>query len=241
MTFNRDSFFSLVSLIVATFTSAAFAGAPAAPMSRPARILPQHQQALLYFGVYQVAADQISADGTIPADLHQKVADRIAAGRSDTDAMLAKASPPGDGPAGVQQSAKLAQEVSQRTRACVRDIRQMLNPDQYKAFDDRARITMEEVLSLQVIKQGTDYVHRDMLGSLGLSAEQQKRVDDLLKSNHQQMTQNLKQYIYRPGDGRGSYLSTEKAFDTRKGLRDILTAEQLKKWDQEILKRYGGK
>jgi hypothetical protein len=228
-------------MIVAFVASSGLAGPTTAPATRPARILPQNQQALLYFGIYKISADQLAADGTITTELRQKLVDRITAGRADTDSMLASATPPGEGPAGIQQSAKLAQEVSQRTRACVRDIRQMLNGDQYKAFDGRGRITMEEVQSLQVIKADTDYVRRDLLGLLSLSVEQQRQVDALLKSNHQHMIQLMKQYTFRPGEGRGTYLSTEQAFETRAALRKILTVDQLKQWDQEILKRYGGK
>ena len=229
--------------LVATGAAVSFAIArlAAGPTSRPVRILPQNQQALLFFGVYQVAADQLAADGTIPADIHQKFSDRIAGSRADADAILANAPPPADGAAGVQQSALLSEQVSQLTRACVRDIRQALDREQYQAFDQRARITMEEVLSLQVVKPDTVYVRSDLLGLLELSDQQRRRIDALLGSSHQQMTQILKKYPYRAGDGSGAYLSTQLALETRRSLRGVLTAEQLKRWDQEILNKVGGK
>ena len=229
-------------LLTSIAAVACFAPARAtAPTSRPVKILPQNQQALLYFGVYEVAVDELAAQKTVPADLHQKLARRIAAGLADADAILAKSPPPAGGAAGVQQSAGLSQQVSQLTRDCVRDIRQLLDRGQFQAFDERARITMEEVLSLQVVKADTIYVRRDLLDRVGLSDEQRRRVDALLESWHKQMAQLLRTYPYRADDGRGSYFSTELAFQTRQSLRGMLTAEQLKRWDQEILQKAGGK
>jgi hypothetical protein len=218
------------------------APARAAAATRPARILPQHQQALFFFGVYKTAADQIAADLPLPDDLHKKLSDRIAKGRADADAMLAQAQiPRGNGADAIQASAKISEQVNKQTRATVRDIRAMLDKAQYQAFDDRGRITMEEVLSLQVIKEGTDYVRRDVLGAVGLSGEQQRKMDALLKDNHAQMQRIMKQFVHRTDDGRGEYSATELAFKTRDAFRAILTPAQLKTWDAEILRRFGGK
>src|SRR5690349_15934429 len=84
--------------------------APAsAPATRPAKILPQHQQVLFFFGVYEIAADQIATDLTLPEDLHKKLSDRIAKGRADAASMLARARiPPGNGPDAIQASAKIS-------------------------------------------------------------------------------------------------------------------------------------
>jgi hypothetical protein len=222
-------------LIEAGEARAAPAGAAA---TRPAKILPQHQQALFFFGVYGTAADQVAADLPLAEDLHKKLSDRVAKDRADADAMLAKAQiPRGNGADAIQASAKISEQMNRQTRAAVRDIRGMLDKDQYQAFDDRARITMEEVLSLQGIKEGTDYVRRDVLGGVGLSGEQQRKMDALLKENHAQMQRIMKQFVHRTDDGRGEYAATELAFKTRDAFRAILTPAQLKTWDGEILRR----
>jgi hypothetical protein len=233
--------FTLICVVLLLSEAAQSRAAPAsAPATRPAKILPQHQQALFFFGVYEIAADQIAADLPLAEDLHKKLSDRVTKGRGDTDAMLARAKiPRGNGADAIQASAKISEQVNQQTRAAVRDIRGMLDKNQYQAFDDRGRITMEEVLSLQVIKEGTDYVRRDVLGAVGLSGEQQRKMDALLKENHAQMQRIMKQFVRRLDDGRGEYASTELAFKTRKAFRAILTPAQLKTWDAEILRRFG--
>ena len=215
--------------------------AAAAPTSQPAKILPQHQQVLLFFETYLIAADQVAADLHLSKELHQKLTARIEKGRADAEAMLAQAPiPSGNGPDAIQASAKLAQQVSQFTRGTVRDIKAILERDQYKGFDERAHITMEEVLALQVIKSDTDYVHRDVLAGVGLSDEQQKKMDALLKDNQAKMKQTLRQNVHRIDDGHSEYATTELAFVTRASFRAILTADQLKTWDAELLRRFGG-
>src|SRR5436190_24307689 len=110
-------------LILAIFIVSIFRAAPTtAPSTRPVKILPQHQQALLFFSCYQIAADQMSQERAISDELHQKLLDRIAQGQRDADAVLAAAKLPQKIDDAIPASAKLTEQVNACTRGTVRDI-----------------------------------------------------------------------------------------------------------------------
>jgi hypothetical protein len=197
-------------LVVCGLLPLLIAAAPAAKKEPPTS--PMHHMVNFKFMKDAAAIEEIGLD----KDQKKEMADRIAKGRKECEDYLAT------------KPAKPAEQVHKLMFEANNDYMKILGHEDLTNFNDRVWGINNEVLALTA---PTKYKYAEELKGLGLTAEQQKKMDGVFADHDKAIKALGRKYpIGRDGGQALNYHTVEASFGARKKMWDVMSEEQRSKW-----------